>query len=229
MLNSSLVDVATLNSDVKLVKLNSQNAKPAVNDKVTVLGWGVTNPNGNGGVSDKLMTVDVNAISNNDCESHGSGQNSYNGQISDHMLCAKVPQVSDISVIFILCISYVCTSYAHVSYPSSNQLTCRVAKTRAKATQADHSLTTMEYKSELCHGVSVVPRRNIQVSMLASQKNTIGLRRKPANTTSNRLKKLGLVVQVVVVDRLLYHPALLLLQTHHLQALLHQSSLMLPP
>jgi trypsin len=87
-----LDEPATLNSDVKLVKLNAQNAKPAVNDKVTVLGWGVISPSGNGGVSDKLMTVDVNAISNNDCESHGSGQNSYNGQISDHMLCAKVPQ-----------------------------------------------------------------------------------------------------------------------------------------
>jgi trypsin len=83
---------ATLNSDVKLVKLNSQNAKPGAYDKVTVLGWGVTTPSGNGGVSDKLMTVDVNAISNNDCENHGSGQDSYDGQISDHMLCAKVPQ-----------------------------------------------------------------------------------------------------------------------------------------
>jgi len=83
---------ATLNNDVKLVQLNSQNAKPAVNDKVTVLGWGVTSPSGGGGVSDKLMTVDVNAISNNDCNNHGSGQNSYGGQISDHMLCAKVPQ-----------------------------------------------------------------------------------------------------------------------------------------
>merc|ERR1712007_235743 len=55
-------------------------------------GWGVTSPSGGGGVSDKLMTVDVNAISNNDCNNHGSGQNSYKGQISDHMLCAKVPQ-----------------------------------------------------------------------------------------------------------------------------------------
>jgi len=209
---------ATLNNDVKLVKLNSQNAKPAVNDKVTVLGWGVTSPSGGGGVSDKLMTVDVNAISNNDCNNHGSGQNSYKGQISDHMLCAK--GMFDIILI---------------SSPPNNILTSKlflltqypkVDKTVAKVIAEDHSLTTTEYKWGLFHGGLVARRRNTPVSMPASQKNMISLRRRRVNTTSSRLKKLASVALVVVVDPLLHllllhHPAL------HLQVLLHQYIMMM--
>ena len=50
-----LKEPATLNSDVELVSINAQSSSPAVGDKVTVMGWGVTNPSGSGGVSDILM------------------------------------------------------------------------------------------------------------------------------------------------------------------------------
>ena len=50
-----LKEPATLNSDVELVSINAQSSSPADGDKVTVMGWGVTNPSGNGGVSDILM------------------------------------------------------------------------------------------------------------------------------------------------------------------------------
>ena len=46
---------ATLNSDVSIISVNPQSALPAVGSSATVVGWGVTNPSGNGGVSDKLM------------------------------------------------------------------------------------------------------------------------------------------------------------------------------
>ena len=147
---------ATLNNDVKLVKLNSQNAKPAVNDKVTVLGWGVTSPNGNGGVSDKLMTVDVNAISNNDCANHGSGQNSYGGQISDHMLCAKGKKL----LFFFLLLLYFLSSQPSSQTCTNSYLTLlslhhqypKAEKIAVKVIAVDHSSTATEYRWELSVG-----------------------------------------------------------------------------
>jgi trypsin len=77
-------------SNVGLVKLNQQSSMPAVGDKVTVVGWGVTKASGAGGVSDKLMQVSVNCISNDECDASGNHQDNYNGQITQNMLCAKV-------------------------------------------------------------------------------------------------------------------------------------------
>jgi len=84
-----LKEPATLGVDVELVSINPQSSLPADGDKVTVMGWGVTSPSGNGGVSDKLMEVDVNVISNQECGNSGQGQDSYKGQITGNMLCAR--------------------------------------------------------------------------------------------------------------------------------------------
>jgi len=72
------------------VKLNQQSATPAKGEKVTVVGWGVKDASGSGGVSDQLMQVSVNVISNDECDASGDNQDNYNGQITSNMLCAKV-------------------------------------------------------------------------------------------------------------------------------------------
>ena len=77
-------------SNVAFVKLNQQSATPAKGEKVTVVGWGVKDASGAGGVSDQLMQVSVNVISNDECDSSGDNQDNYNGQITSNMLCAKV-------------------------------------------------------------------------------------------------------------------------------------------
>jgi len=85
---------ATLNNDVALVKVNDDSSTPSVGASVTVLGWGDTHISDNiSKLSDKLMEVDVKVITNNDCDSSsgsvGGYSDSYKGQISDNMLCAK--------------------------------------------------------------------------------------------------------------------------------------------
>ena len=76
------------NQNVALVKLNSSGSKPSVGQNLTVMGWGVTKPSG-GNISDVLMKVNVNALSNNTCEASGDSQDDYHGQITDWMLCAN--------------------------------------------------------------------------------------------------------------------------------------------
>mmetsp|Transcript_19892 Transcript_19892/g.32224 ORF Transcript_19892/g.32224 Transcript_19892/m.32224 type:complete len:357 (+) Transcript_19892:175-1245(+) len=80
--------------NVKLVKLNKQNSIPKTGSRVTVMGWGDTDIRDQvSDLSDALMKVQVNVISNNACQSSSGkidGQNeSYKGQITSNMLCAK--------------------------------------------------------------------------------------------------------------------------------------------
>jgi len=82
-------------TNVDLVKLNKDNNYPSVDEEVTVMGWGDTNIQDSvSDLSDVLMHVDVNVISNNECddsEGYVSGYfDSYNGQITNNMLCARV-------------------------------------------------------------------------------------------------------------------------------------------
>lgn len=82
------------NQNVALVNLNDNKNSPSVNEEVWVMGWGDTVADDYvQRLSDKLMDVSVNVISNGDCDaSEGSinGWNdSYKGQISDQMLCAR--------------------------------------------------------------------------------------------------------------------------------------------
>ena len=81
-------------TNVDLVKLNKDNNYPSVGEEVTVMGWGDTNIQDSvSDLSDVLMHVDVNVISNNECddsEGYVSGYfDSYNGQITNNMLCAR--------------------------------------------------------------------------------------------------------------------------------------------
>jgi len=86
---------ATLNSDVSLVKLNSNNSHPSVGDGVTVMGWGDTDISAASKLSDVLMKVRVNVISNRECDASSDGRDNYNDQITQNMLCAEHRQAKD--------------------------------------------------------------------------------------------------------------------------------------
>ena len=73
--------------EVGLIGLNKNPALPAAGDVVTVMGWGVVDTE-TGDLSDVLMEVDVDVITNEDCEISSDGTDNYNGQITENMLCA---------------------------------------------------------------------------------------------------------------------------------------------
>lgn len=79
-----------VNANVDLVKLNDDPSVPEVGDLVTVLGWGDTDIRDHVFTSsDVLLKVEVNCISNDDCEDSKYQSDTYQGQISQNMLCAK--------------------------------------------------------------------------------------------------------------------------------------------
>ena len=88
---------ASTADDVVTVKLNSDPSVPGEGQNLTVMGWGDTDIRPGlayQGLSNELMNVDVNAISNNECEaSEGYDENgdywSYKGKITASMLCAR--------------------------------------------------------------------------------------------------------------------------------------------
>jgi len=83
-----LDDSATINDKVSLAKINKSDSTPRVGDRVTAMGWGETRAQTRG-LSDVLMEVNVNVISNNECDNSSDGTDNYKGQISQNMLCAR--------------------------------------------------------------------------------------------------------------------------------------------
>jgi hypothetical protein len=68
-----LQDPAELKKNtVGLVKLNNDLSLPGMGDSLKVMGWGVTNTN-TGTLSNVLMEVDVNVISNKECNESWDG------------------------------------------------------------------------------------------------------------------------------------------------------------
>mmetsp|Transcript_3109 Transcript_3109/g.4967 ORF Transcript_3109/g.4967 Transcript_3109/m.4967 type:complete len:249 (+) Transcript_3109:143-889(+) len=79
---------------MKLVELNSNSNYPNVGQQVTVMGYGDTNPSDYvSDLSSRLMEVEVSVISNNDCDNSSGSingfQDSYKGQITSEMICAR--------------------------------------------------------------------------------------------------------------------------------------------
>lgn len=79
--------------NVPLVKLNADKNRPRVGESVAVMGWGDTTVDDfTIEASDVLMSVDIHVISNQDCDNSSGfyfwGESSYNGQITDNMMCA---------------------------------------------------------------------------------------------------------------------------------------------
>jgi trypsin len=80
--------------DVPFVKLNTDGSSPRVGQEATVMGWGdTTQEDDTSELATKLMAVTVNVLSNADCDDSSGTingwQDSYNGQITDNMLCAQ--------------------------------------------------------------------------------------------------------------------------------------------
>jgi len=87
---SSEVTVTTTAQQQQIVTLNQDNAYPPVGSTVTAMGWGDTNPTDEIVMaSSTLQQVNLNIISNVDCEdsTDGGGIN-YEGQITNNMICA---------------------------------------------------------------------------------------------------------------------------------------------
>mmetsp|Transcript_24864 Transcript_24864/g.52059 ORF Transcript_24864/g.52059 Transcript_24864/m.52059 type:complete len:283 (-) Transcript_24864:263-1111(-) len=80
--------------NIDLISLNDESDDPEVGDEATVMGWGDTDIDLDvSTLSNVLLEVDVNVISNKDCDD-SSGTidgwaDSYKGQITSNMLCAK--------------------------------------------------------------------------------------------------------------------------------------------
>ncbi len=75
----------------KMVKLNSAGNYPSVGSSTTVMGFGdTTQSDFTSQLSNKLMKVNVNVITNDDCEDSSDGRDDYYGQITSQMLCARV-------------------------------------------------------------------------------------------------------------------------------------------
>ena len=78
--------------DVKFLKLDSshlllEELLQTNSSQLMVLGWGVTNTD-TGSLSNKLMEMDLIVITNEICDASSDGNFSYEGQITDSMLCA---------------------------------------------------------------------------------------------------------------------------------------------
>ena len=85
---------ASAANEIITVKLNSNPLFPSVGQDVTVMGWGDTNIDlSTQEFSEVLMNVEVNIISNEECEASegtiGQATYTYNGQITENMMCAK--------------------------------------------------------------------------------------------------------------------------------------------
>ena len=83
-----------VSGDVDFVKLYSDSTGPEIDAPATVMGWGdIDIADDVSTMSNVLLEVEVNVISNEECEASegivGGWQESYNGQISDNMLCAR--------------------------------------------------------------------------------------------------------------------------------------------
>ena len=107
-------------SNQPLVRPNSQDSYPPVGEQLTVMGYGDTNPSDYvSDLSDKLKKVNVNAISNADCDDSSDGRDDYYNQISDNMLCANVNgggkdacQVRIVCSCFYFC--YLLSNFTHI-------------------------------------------------------------------------------------------------------------------
>ena len=73
--------------DISLPSLNNDNSFPAPSSTTHVMGWGDTDEGNDQIMSDELMIVDLQVISNEDCEEAKGGGVSYKNWIYDDMLC----------------------------------------------------------------------------------------------------------------------------------------------
>ena len=75
--------------NINIVKLNTDAAIPNIGAPVTVMGWGDIDPSDEQELSGELMEVEVNVISNDECDDSDGKFGSYEDQITSNMLCAR--------------------------------------------------------------------------------------------------------------------------------------------
>jgi Trypsin len=74
---------------VEPVRINADDSLPIPDDPLTVVGWGLTDPEDTAAYPDELREVTVKYVSNDSCEQTTSnGQRLYEGYIFDDMMCA---------------------------------------------------------------------------------------------------------------------------------------------
>ncbi|KAL3768958.1 hypothetical protein ACHAWO_004068 [Cyclotella atomus] len=84
----------TTQKNIPLISLNYDANTPSSGQEVTVMGWGDTTADDlTQELAEQLLSVTVNVISNQQCDdskgSIGGWSESYNGQITENMLCAN--------------------------------------------------------------------------------------------------------------------------------------------
>lgn len=118
-------------TNVDVVKLNPQSSFPSVGSTVTVAGFGDTAQSDFSTVlPESLMKVNVNVISNADCEDSSDGFENYYNAITSNMLCARVNQGGK--------------DACQVSLKNRFSITCRIPHStlaRPHATCVFHSLS----------------------------------------------------------------------------------------
>ena len=73
----------------KFVQLNADDATPSIGAPVTVMGWGDVDASDELELSSELMEVEVNVITNDECEQSEGDYGSYKDLISGNSLCAR--------------------------------------------------------------------------------------------------------------------------------------------
>ncbi len=82
----------SISTDVPLLAINDDSSSPEPGATVFVMGWGDTNPDkSEREMPDELMVVELQVMSNEECEKATSGVDSYNGYIFDDMVCTESP------------------------------------------------------------------------------------------------------------------------------------------
>lgn len=72
--------------DIPYPQLNKNDSYPEAGVTAYTMGWGATSF-GDGGISAELLIVDLPVLSNDECEDIEVGGNSYEGLITNSMLC----------------------------------------------------------------------------------------------------------------------------------------------
>jgi len=88
-----LLKIASSTSSAKesMIKVNLDSSVPSPNQKVTVLGWGLTEADNDDSLSPVLQGASLHTLSNYDCEQSEDPNypsNNFNGEIYQDMLCA---------------------------------------------------------------------------------------------------------------------------------------------
>ena len=80
----------SVTTDIPLLALNNDDSFPEPGSTVRVMGWGDTDPETKvQDMPDELMLVELQVISNEECDKAKSGEESYKGSIFDNMICTE--------------------------------------------------------------------------------------------------------------------------------------------